>query len=102
MELTLGNISGRLGQSLLSIVCLLFVILSILFASNRWMALQVTQTPPPATLPSATNVSVSSVVRTITIGLSFMEPRYGHRAFPQPAAVLDISAFFLRVRKKGG
>ena len=28
---------------------------------------------------SATNVSVSSVVRTITIGLSSMEPRYRHR-----------------------
>jgi hypothetical protein len=50
----------------------------------------------------ATNVSVSSVVRTITIGLSFMEPRYCRRVFRQPAAILDISAFFLGVRAGRG
>lgn len=59
--------------------------------------------PTPRYSPHySTNVSVSSVVRTITIGLSFMEPRYCRRAFRQPAAILDISAFFCACVPGGG
>ena len=58
--------------------------------------------PTPRYSPHySTNVSVSSVVRTITIGLSFMEPRYCRRAFRQPAAILDVSAFFCAAFREG-
>jgi len=99
MELTLRSVSGRLGQPL-PIVCLSLDPSPFFLRATGGDGFAGDTNPTPRY--SATNVLVSSVVRTITIGLPFMEPRYCHRVFPQPAAILDISASFLCVYAGGG
>jgi len=58
------------------------------------MALQVTQTPPPATLPLLYQCFGIRCRRTITIGLSSWSHVIVAGPFRQPAAILDISALF--------